>query len=106
MDNNSDVGDILANFQEAMNSLGIQQSNDQAASAVGAFWSPNSIDPKNMSRSYARSAYYDNFVQRENLHVYTSQHVTRLLTGVSDGNGDDEGRKKGVKIAGVEVGVA
>ena len=93
-----------------MKSLGIQQSNDQAASAVGAFWSPNSIDPNNMTRSYARSAYYDNFVQRENLHVYTSQHVTRLLThvsdGNSDGNSDDEGREEGVKIAGVEVGMA
>ena len=89
-----------------MDSLGIQQSNDQAANAVGAFWSPNSIDPKNMTRSYARSAYYDNFVQRENLHVYTSQHVTRLLAADGGENSDDERRKSEVKISGVEVGMA
>ena len=56
-----------------------------------------------MTRPYARSAYYDNFVQRENLHVYTSQHVTRLLTDSGSGNSDDEGGGKGVRIDGVEV---
>ena len=87
-----------------MSSLGIQHSNDQAASAVGAYWSPNSIDPKNMTRSYARSAYHDNFVQRENLHVYTSQHVTRLLAG--EDSWDNEGGKRKAEITGVEVGIA
>lgn len=60
-------------------SLGIAQSRDQAGSAIGAFWSPNTIDPKNMTRSYSRSAYYDNFTNRTNLHVITSRHVTKLL---------------------------
>jgi hypothetical protein len=91
-----------------MKSLGILQSKDQAASAVGAFWSPNSIDPKNMTRSYARSAYYDGFTRRENLHVYTSQHVTKLLVGKGEdeGHGGEREEGKGVKIIGVEVGMA
>jgi choline dehydrogenase-like flavoprotein len=80
-----------------MMSLGIPQSKDQAGSALGAFWSPNTIDPKNMTRSYARSAYYDNFVNRTNLHVYTSRHVTKLLT--------NNEKNKGITVTGVEVSV-
>ncbi|CUS12576.1 unnamed protein product [Tuber aestivum] len=87
----------VENFQEAMKSLGVAQSLDQAGEALGAFWSPNSIDPKNMTRSYARSAYFDNFVDRQNLHVYTSRHVTKLIT-----EDDDEESGEGVKICGVE----
>jgi len=86
------------NFQDAMQSLGVKQSQDQAGSALGVFWSPNTIDPKNMTRSYSRSAYYDNFVTRQNLHVYTSRQVTKLIT--EDG---DEENGKGIKIRGVEV---
>ena len=86
------------NFQDGMKSLGVTQSQDQAGSALGVFWSPNSIDPKNMTRSYSRSAYYDNFVTRQNLHVYTSRQVTKLIT-----EDDDEESGKGVKISGVEV---
>lgn len=74
--------------------MGVTQSNDMAGSAVGVFWSPNTIDPKNMTRSYSRSAYYDKFTGRKNLHVITSRHVTRLLT---------KKEKDGVKITGVEV---
>lgn len=58
------------------------------------FWSPNTIDPKNMTRSYSRSAYYDSFVGRRNLHVITSRHVTKLLTKKT---------RKGVEITGIEV---
>jgi len=81
-----------------MQSLGVKQSQDQAGSALGVFWSPNTIDPKNMTRSYSRSAYYDNFITRQNLHVYTSRQVTKLIT--EDG---DEENGKGIKIRGVEV---
>lgn len=74
--------------------MGVSQSKDQAGSALGVFWSPNTIDPKNMTRSYSRSAYYDNFAGRKNLHVMTSRHVTKLLTK-ADNNG--------VKITGIQV---
>ncbi|PWW76307.1 GMC oxidoreductase [Tuber magnatum] len=85
------------NFQDAMKSLGIAQPLDQAGEALGAFWSPNTIDPKNMTRSYARSAYFDNFVGRQNLHVYTSRHVTKLIT-----EDNDEESGEGMEISGVE----
>lgn len=85
---------FIENFQDALISLGVSQSKDQAGSALGVFWSPNTIDPKNMTRSYSRSAYYDNFAGRKNLHVMTSRHVTKLLTK-ADNNG--------VKITGIQV---
>lgn len=75
--------------------MGVPQSKDQAGSALGAFWSPNTIDPKNMTRSYSRSAYYDKFTGRKNLHVITSRHVTKLLT---------QTKLEGVEITGLEVG--
>ena len=67
-------------------SLGIKQSKDQAGSAIGCFWSPNNIDPKNQTRSSARSAYFDDFqVSRPNLHAITQRHVTKLLTQTANG---------------------
>jgi choline dehydrogenase-like flavoprotein len=81
------------NFQDALISLGIQQSKDQAGSAIGVFWSPNNLDPHNQTRSCSRSGYYDDFTRRPNLHALTSQHVTKLLTDKSGGE---------VKIIGVE----
>lgn len=47
-----------------------------------------------MTRSYSRSAYYDKFTGRKNLHVMTSRHVTKLLTKTGS---------KSVKITGIEV---
>jgi len=88
--------DGAENFQDAMRSLGIAQSRDQAGSAIGTFWSPNSIDPHNQTRSSARSGYFDGFAGRANLHALTSRHVTRLLTAPAAGKG------KGVRITGVE----
>lgn len=108
------TGGETENFQDAMQSLGIAQSADQAGSALGAFWSPNSLDPRNQTRSSARSAYYDGFAadpaagtsgpaeakgrhgrhRRKNLHALTGAHVTRLLTHTS-ANGS-------VSIAGAE----
>jgi len=83
----------VENFQDAMVSLGIKQSKDQAGSAIGTFWSPNSIDPHNQTRSSARSSYYDKFAKRANLYALTSRQVTRLLTKKA---------KDSVKIVGVE----
>lgn len=74
--------------------MGVSQSKDQAGSALGVFWSPNTIDPKNMTRSYSYTAYYDKFTGRRNLHVMTSRHVTKLRTKTG---------RKGVKITGIEV---
>ncbi|KAI5779604.1 hypothetical protein EDC01DRAFT_633896 [Geopyxis carbonaria] len=81
------------NFQTAMTQMGVAQSKDQAASSVGAFWSPNNIDPRNQTRSFARTAYYDTAKTRANLHVLTSRKVTKLATNT--------GGKAGVKVTGV-----
>ncbi|KAK3291476.1 uncharacterized protein B0H64DRAFT_427067 [Chaetomium fimeti] len=46
----------------------------------GAFWSPLSIDARTMTRSTARSAYYDPVnATRRNLHLITGQTATEIL---------------------------
>ena len=41
---------------------------------------PDSINPDNQTRSYARLDYFDTVINtRQNLHVATHQHVTRVL---------------------------
>lgn len=57
-------------------------------SSAGAAFVPTDIDPKNQTRSDARRTYYDPFRQRQNFHVITGQHVTRVL--IDDIAGSDE----------------
>jgi choline dehydrogenase len=48
--------------------------------SAGGMLIPNSINPENQTRSDARTAYYDGFINtRPNFHVATGQHVTRVL---------------------------
>ncbi|KAK4240053.1 pyranose dehydrogenase 3 [Achaetomium macrosporum] len=46
----------------------------------GAFWSPETIDARTMTRSTSRSAYYDSVnATRQNLHLVTGQIATEIL---------------------------
>lgn len=47
--------------------------------AVGAYWIPNNIDPKEVRRSHARLAYYDPVASRPNLHLVTGQNVNKII---------------------------
>lgn len=64
-----------------MNYLGIPiQKDGSAGTAYDAFWSPNSINPHNASRSWARTGYYDPLVTtRSNFHVLINNQVTKVL---------------------------
>ncbi|KAJ4371425.1 hypothetical protein N0V83_004642 [Neocucurbitaria cava] len=47
--------------------------------AVGAYWSPTSLQPKTQTRSHARNAYYDPVKSRSNLVLVTGKTVNEIL---------------------------
>lgn len=70
--------------------MGIKILKDGAnGSAIGAFWVPNSLDPKSQTRSYAR-LYYEASKERSNYHILTGTTVTKLVLS-------------GTTVTGVEV---
>jgi choline dehydrogenase len=51
-----------------------------SGNAKGAFWAPSSLDPKDETRSYARTAHYDRVIaERPNYHLVTETAVTKIL---------------------------
>ncbi|KAK0616387.1 hypothetical protein B0T14DRAFT_433981 [Immersiella caudata] len=49
---------------------------------TGAFWTPSTIDARDMTRSTARKAYYDPVnATRPNLHLLTGQTATEIIFG-------------------------
>lgn len=79
-------------FFKAWQQLGISTPKDGAnGGAIGAFWFPSSVDPRDRTRSYARTAYYEPHKGRSNFHLLTGKTVTKL---VLDGN-----IAKGVKVS-------
>ena len=68
-----------------MNLLGLStQFDPNDGTSAGPAFVPTDLDPNNQTRSDARRTYYDPYVVRENFHVITGQHVTRLLVaGIS-----------------------
>ncbi|CAO2655551.1 Nn.00g043540.m01.CDS01 [Neocucurbitaria sp. VM-36] len=47
--------------------------------AVGAYWTPTSLQPKTQTRSHARNAYYDPITSRRNLVLVTGNTVNEIL---------------------------
>ncbi|PPQ65453.1 hypothetical protein CVT24_010784 [Panaeolus cyanescens] len=69
-------------FYAALNELGIPTEVDGAGSkgrALNGFWCPNTLHPTNMSRSYARTGYFNPASQKINFHVMLQQQVTKLI---------------------------
>ncbi|TVY86839.1 Dehydrogenase [Lachnellula willkommii] len=68
-------------FLEGLNELGIPILKDpNNGFTAGGMLIPNNINPDNQTRSTARLAYLDGFIDRRpNLHVLTNQHVYRLI---------------------------
>lgn len=64
---------------------------------------PDSINPDNQTRSYARLDYFDTVINtRQNLHVATHQHVTRVLVDAPH-NVRSRDYLAGLWISGIEV---
>lgn len=77
------------NLFAGLNYLGVPTEFDpNDGSSAGAAFVPTDIDPKNQTRSDARRTYYDPFRHRQNFHVITGQHVTRVL--IDDVAGSNE----------------
>ncbi|MCJ1477632.1 hypothetical protein MMC13_006305 [Lambiella insularis] len=95
------------NFFDALNYLGVPTEFDQAEGiTAGAAFVPTDINPTNQTRADARVSYYDPYSTRDNFHVMTGQHVTRLIIeGITDtastgnptygGDSDGEGTATG-----------
>ena len=76
----------IANLFAAHNALGIPTQFDvNEGTSAGPAFTPQDIDPQNQTRCDARRAYFDPYVARDNFHVVTGQHVTRIiLEGVAN----------------------
>jgi choline dehydrogenase-like flavoprotein len=46
---------------------------------MGALWTPSNLDPRDQTRSYAKTAYHDRSARRQNYHLLAQQQVTRVL---------------------------
>ncbi len=68
-------------FLDGLQELGIPILTDpNNGTAAGGMLIPDSLNPENQTRSYARIDYLDTIINtRDNLHVTTHQHVTRVL---------------------------
>jgi choline dehydrogenase len=67
-------------FFRGWNSLGVRTPKDPGAGIKsGVFWAPSSLDPRDKTRSYARTAHYDRVVgSRPNYHLLTNSAVQRI----------------------------
>ena len=65
-----------------LSALGIPESQDTYNGQTwGSFIATSSINPRNWTRSYSRSAYIDPLPPRSNLHILPNVMATRLLFG-------------------------
>jgi choline dehydrogenase-like flavoprotein len=68
--------------------LGIQTPKEAGAGeAIGAIRAPSALDPVKRTRSYARTAHYEPFVNRTNYRLVTGYRVTEVV--LEGGNGTD-----------------
>ena len=80
---------FAVNFFAGMNVLGLPtQFDPNDGTSAGPAFVPTDLDPDNQTRSDARRTYFDPYVSRDNLHVITGQHVTRVLIAGVSGNGE------------------
>lgn len=70
----------IENFIQGWRSLGVLTPQDPTGGdANGVFWAPSSLDPKDETRSYARSAHYDRVIEsRPYYHVLTNSAVVNI----------------------------
>jgi choline dehydrogenase len=62
---------------------GVTFPKDGAEGKAGVIWVPRSVDPKNETRSYARTAHYDPVKSRSNYVLLTGHKVAKI--GFSSG---------------------
>ena len=72
--------DFAENIFQAWHELGVLiPSYPTNGNKSGVFWNPSSLDPKNETRSYSRSAHYNGVPKsRSNYHLLTGQAVSKI----------------------------
>lgn len=77
----------IKNFFRGWKSLGVRVPKDAAGGdKEGVFWCPSTLDPRDETRSYARSGHYDRIVSRRgNYHLLAETAVSKIVF--------DEGKK-------------
>ncbi|KAF8313118.1 GMC oxidoreductase [Clavulina sp. PMI_390] len=80
------ASDLSIPFFDTLEELGVQRNRDAASGhASGSYTILSAVDPATAKRSYAASGYYAPNVNRPNLVVLPSAHVTKLiLTGTGE----------------------
>lgn len=79
----------------ACNELGINKPKEApGGDAIGAIQAPSALDPMTRTRSYARTAHYDPFVNRTNYILATGRRVTEVVL---------ESNRSGLQAVGVNV---
>jgi choline dehydrogenase len=70
----------IVQFFSGWLSLGIRVPVDPGdGKKAGVFWGPSSLDPKDETRSYARTAHYDRVIgSRPNYHLISNSIVTKI----------------------------
>ncbi|KAH9905822.1 alcohol oxidase [Xylariomycetidae sp. FL2044] len=80
--------EAIKNFFSGWHTLGISTPSDPNGGVKrGVFWSPSSLDPRNETRSYARTAHYDRVSYRDNYHILTEVSVSRILFNENGASG-------------------
>ena len=71
----------IENFFAGWRSLGVKSPRDPASGdSTGAFFGPGSLDPKDETRSYARTAHYNRVIKsRPNYHLLTGHAVSKVI---------------------------
>lgn len=65
---------------------GVEFPPDSGSGQAGVYWFPTLMNPKTVTRSYARTGHYDN-LNRSNYHLLTGAKVTQILldNGIASG---------------------
>ncbi|PSN68119.1 choline dehydrogenase-like protein [Corynespora cassiicola Philippines] len=90
---------VIKDFFKGFRELNVTTPRDpDDGSAKGAFWVPSTLDPKNRTRSYARTAHYDRVIRkRKNYHLLSLSAATKILF-------DERKRAVGVEYMNRETG--
>lgn len=82
-----------------MNSLGVETNhNHLAGSNIGCWTSVVSVDPEDITRSYATTAYYKPVSSRPNLFLLTAAEVHEVLL-TREGNAPNPWKAEGVRFS-------
>ncbi|KAK3290380.1 putative choline dehydrogenase [Chaetomium fimeti] len=86
-------------WHRTLNSIGVETNdNHLAGSNTGCWTSVVSVDPRNVTRSYAATAYYEPISSRSNLFVLTGAEVDEILL-TRDENAPSPWKAEGVRFS-------